>query len=112
VDVVGLYMDPPRRAVVFSFDEKTQCHALDRNQPSLPMPPGRAGGMTHDYKRNGTVDLFAALNIATGKVLTDCRKRHIAADVLAFLKKIDRQVTRRYACTWSSRISLPTSLPR
>ena len=97
VDVVGLYMDPPKRAVVFSFDEKTQCQALDRTQPSLPMKPGRAGTMTHDYKRNGTVDLFAALNIATGEVITDCRKRHTAADVLAFFKKIDRQVPRRYA---------------
>ena len=76
VDVVGLYMDPPERAVVFSFDEKTQCQALDRTQPSLPMKPGRAGTMTHDYKRNGTIDLFAAMNIATGEVITDCRKRH------------------------------------
>jgi transposase len=90
-------MDPPKRAVVFSFDEKTQCQALDRTQPSLPMKPGRAGTMTHDYKRNGTVDLFAALNIATGEVITDCRKRHTAAGVLAFFKKIDRQVPRRYA---------------
>ncbi|WP_231965868.1 IS630 family transposase, partial [Mycobacterium sp. E802] len=57
VDVVGLYVNPPARAVVFSFDEKTQCQALDRTQPSLPMKPGRAGTMTHDYKRNGTIDL-------------------------------------------------------
>jgi transposase len=95
VDVVGLYMDPPERAVVFSFDEKTQCQALDRTQPSLPMRPGRAGTMTHDYKRNGTIDLFAALNIATGEVITETRKRHTAADVLAFFKKIDRAVPRR-----------------
>jgi len=95
VDVVGLYMDPPKKAVVFSFDEKTQCQALDRTQPSLPMVPGRAGTMTHDYKRNGTTDLFAALNIATGEVLTECRTRHTAADVLAFFKKIDRSVPRR-----------------
>ena len=74
VDVVGLYLDPPERAVVFSFDEKTQCQALDRTQPSLPMKPGRAGTMTHDYKRNGTTDLFAALNVATGEVLYDCRR--------------------------------------
>jgi transposase len=59
VDVVGLYLNPPARAVVFSFDEKTQCQALDRTQPSLPMKPGRAGTMTHDDKRNGTIDLFA-----------------------------------------------------
>ena len=74
VDVVGLYLNPPARAVVFSFDEKTQCQALDRTQPSLPMKPGRAGTMTHDYRRNGTIDLFAAMNIATGEVLTDCAK--------------------------------------
>src|SRR5271155_3417902 len=97
VDVVGLYMNPPERAVVFSFDEKTQVQALDRTQPSLPMKPGRAGTMTHDYKRHGTIDLFAALNIATGEVITDYRKRHTAADVLAFFKKIDRAVPRRYA---------------
>lgn len=93
-DVVGLYMDPPARAVVFSFDEKTQCQALDRTQPSLPMRPGRAGTMTHDYKRHGTTDLFAALNIATGQVLTHCRNGHTAADVLRFFKIIDRQVPR------------------
>ena len=94
VDVVGLYLNPPERAVVFSFDEKTQCQALDRTQPSLPMQPGRAGTMTHDYKRHGTIDLFAALNVATGEVLTDCRKHHTAVDVLAFFKLIDRTVPR------------------
>lgn len=96
VDVVGLYLDPPKKAVVFSFDEKTQVQALDRTQPSLPIRPGRAGTMTHDYKRHGTVDLFAALNVATGEVITDYRRRHTAKDVLAFFKKIDRQVPRRY----------------
>ena len=94
VDVVGLYLDPPERAVVLSFDEKTQCQALDRTQPSLPLRPGRAGTMTHDYKRNGTTDLFAALNVATGEVITECRRRHAAVDVLAFFKKIDRSVPR------------------
>ena len=92
VDVVGLYMDPPERAVVFSFDEKTQVQALDRTQPSLPMKPGRSGTMTHDYKRHGTTDLFAAMNVATGKVLYDTKKRHTAADVLAFFKLIDLHV--------------------
>jgi transposase len=92
VDVVGLYLDPPQRAVVFSFDEKTQCQALDRTQPSLPLKPGRAGTMTHDYKRHGTTDLFAALNVATGEVLYDCRKRHTGADVLAFFKLMDLHV--------------------
>jgi transposase len=92
VDVVGLYLNPPERAVIFSFDEKTQCQALDRTQPSLPMRPGRAGTMTHDYKRHGTTDLFAALNIATGEVLYDTRRQHTAKDVLAFFKLIDLHV--------------------
>ena len=92
VDVVGLYLNPPARAVVFSFDEKTQCQALDRTQPSLPMKSGRAGTMTHDYKRHGTIDLFAAMNVATGEVLTDLRKGHTGADVLRFFKTIDATV--------------------
>jgi transposase len=94
VDVVGLYLDPPQRAVVFSFDEKTQVQALDRTQPSLPMKPGRGRTMTHDYKRNGTVDLFAAMNLATGEVLHDTRRRHAGVDVLAFFKWIDLHVPR------------------
>src|SRR3974390_770451 len=89
VDVVGLYLDPPAKAAVFSYDEKTQVQALDRTQPSLPMKKGRAGTMTHDYKRNGTTDLFAAMNVATGEVLYDTRKRHTANDVLAFFMLID-----------------------
>ena len=92
VDVVGLYLNPPERAVVFSFDEKTQCQALDRTQASLPMKRGRGETMTHDYKRNGTTDLFAALNVATGEVLYDTKKRHTANDVLAFFKYIDLHV--------------------
>jgi transposase/transposase-like protein len=94
LDVVGLYLDPPQRAIVFSFDEKTQVQALDRTQPSLPMKPGRAGTMTHDYKRNGTTDLFAAMNVATGEVLYDTRPSHKATDVLAFFKLIDLHVPR------------------
>jgi transposase len=94
VDVVGLYLNPPSRAVLFSFDEKTQCQALDRTQPSLPMRRGRCNTMTHDYKRNGTTDLFAALNIATGEMITECRSSHTSADVLAFFKKIDKTVPR------------------
>jgi len=97
VDVVGLYLNPPKRAVVFSFDEKTQCQAMDRTQPSLPMVPGRAGTMTHDYKRNGTTDLFAAMNVATGEVLTHCQKGHTATDVLRFFKQIDVTVPRGLA---------------
>ncbi len=92
VDVVALYLNPPARAVVFCFDEKTQVQALDRTQPSLPLRPGRAGTMTHDYKRNGTTDLFAAMNVGTGEVLHRCRKGHAATDVLAFFKWIDLHV--------------------
>lgn len=94
VDVVGLYLNPPERAVVLSFDEKTQCQALDRTQPSLPLKRGRGRTMTHDYKRNGTVDLFAALNVGTGEVLHQTRKSHAATDVLAFFKWIDLHVPR------------------
>lgn len=97
VDVVGLYLNPPARAMVFSFDEKTQCQALDRTQPSLPLKPGRAGTMTSDYKRNGTTDLFAAMNIGTGEVLTHCQKGHAATDVLRFFKQIDATVPRGLA---------------
>ena len=97
VDVVGLYLNPPERAMVFCFDEKPQVQALDRTQPSLPMKKGRAGTMTHDYKRNGTIDLFAAMDVATGKVLYDTRARHTGADVLAFFKLIDLHVPRDLA---------------
>jgi|SRR5665811_931158 len=92
VDVVGLYLDPPERAVVLCVDEKSQCQALERSQPSLPMTPGRAQTMTHDYKRHGTTTLFAALNTATGEVLTDCKARHRNQEWLSFLKLIDRHV--------------------
>jgi transposase len=91
-DVVGLYMDPPERAIVFSFDEKTQVQALDRTQPSLPMTKGRGGTMTHDYRRHGTTDLFAAMNVATGEVLYDTKPRHRGADVLSSFKWIDLHV--------------------
>lgn len=73
VDVVGLYIDPPARAVVFSFDEQTQVHALDRTQPWLPMIKAQSGTMTHDYKRHGTTDMLAAMNMVTGEVLRDTR---------------------------------------
>ena len=79
---------------MFSFDEKTQVQALDRTQPSLPLTRGRGQTMTHDYKRHGTKDLFAALNIQTGEVLTDLRDEHKTVDVLAFFKQIDKTVPR------------------
>jgi hypothetical protein len=83
---------PYERAVVFSFDEKNQCQALDRTQASLPMKRGRAGTMTHDPCRHGTTDLLAAMNIGTGEVLYDCRQHHKSSDVLAFFKLIDLHV--------------------
>ena len=90
-DVVGLYLNPPDHALVLSVDEKTQIQALDRTQPSLPMKPGRAGTVTHDYKRNGTTTLFAALNILDGKVIGQCLSRHRHQEFLRFLRTIDRQ---------------------
>jgi len=89
-DVVGLYLNPPDRALVLSVDEKTQIQALDRTQPGLPMKKGRAGTMTHDYKRNGTTTLFAALDVATGRVIGQCMKRHRHQEWLKFLRAIDR----------------------
>lgn len=90
-DVVGLYLSPPENAVVFSVDEKSSIQALDRTQPGLPMKPGRCGTMTHDYKRHGTSTLFAALNIATGQVIGQCKKRHRHQEFLAFLKEVEKQ---------------------
>lgn len=89
-DVVGLYVDPPERALVLSVDEKSQIQALDRTQPGLPMKKGRAGTMTHDYKRHGTTTLFAALDVATGRVIGQCMKRHRHQEWLRFLRAIDR----------------------
>lgn len=91
-DVVGLYVDPPERAVVFAFDEKSQIQALDRTQPGLPLKKGRAGTMTHDYKRHGTTTLFAALDVATGEVIHDCMPRHRHQEFLKFLRKMERRV--------------------
>lgn len=92
VDVVGLYMNPPERAVVLCVDEKSQIQALERSQPSLPLKRGRAGTMTHDYKRHGTTTLFAALNAATGEVITECLPRHRNQEFLRFLKLLDRNI--------------------
>jgi transposase len=92
VDVVGLYLNPPEQAVVLCMDEKSQIQALDRTQASLPMKKGRAGTMTHDYKRNGTTTLFAALDVLTGAVIGQCLPRHRHNEFLKFLATIDRQV--------------------
>jgi len=91
-DVVGVYLNPPDKAVVLCVDEKSQIQALDRTQPGLPMKKGRCGTMTHDYKRNGTTCLFAALNILEGKVIGTCYPRHRNIEFLKFLRTIDRQV--------------------
>jgi transposase len=89
-DVVGLYIDPPERALVLSVDEKSQMQALDRTQPGLPMKRGRAGTMTHDYKRHGTTTLFAALDILSGKVIGQCMLKHRAIEFVRFLRRIDQ----------------------
>jgi transposase len=91
-DIVGLYMDPPERAVVFCVDEKSQIQALDRAQPLLPMRPGQAERRTHDYKRYGTTSLFAALNYATGEVTGRCFRRHRTVEFKKFLDLIDNRV--------------------
>ena len=93
-DVVGLYMSPPENAIVLSVDEKSQVQALDRTQPLLPMTPGQAERGTHDYVRNGTTSLFAALNVATGQVIGKCYRRHRQQEFLKFLNEIDTQVER------------------
>jgi len=91
VDVVGLYLRPPENAIVLSVDEKSQIQALDRTQPGLPLKKGRCGTMTHDYKRHGTTTLFAALEMASGKLIGKCMKRHRHQEWLKFLKLIDGQ---------------------
>ena len=91
-DVVGVYLNPPDKAVVLCVDEKTQVQALDRTQPGLPMKKGRCGTMTHDYKRNGITCLFAAMNVLEGKVLGSCYPRHRHQEFLKFLRTIEREV--------------------
>jgi transposase len=90
-DVVGLYLNPPQKAVVLCLDEKSQIQALDRTQPGLPLKKGRCGTMTHDYKRNGTTTLFAALNPLDGKVIGECHGRHRHQEWLKFLRRLDRE---------------------
>jgi len=97
VDVVGLYLNPPEKAVVLCMDEKSSVQALDRTQPSLPMTKGRAGTMTHDYKRHGTTTLFAALDALTGQVIGQCLPRHRHEEFLVFLRRINRSVPKGLA---------------
>jgi transposase len=95
VDVVGLYLDPPKGALVLCVDEKTQIQALDRTQPTLPIKPGKAARMTHDYKRNGTTSLYAALEIASGEVTGACYPRHSHQEFLTFLNQLVRAYPRQ-----------------
>ena len=90
-DVVGLYLNPPDKAVVLCVDEKSQIQALQRTQPGLPMKKGRCGTMTHDYKRHGTTTLFAALNVLDGRVIGECRSKHRHQEFLSFLRRLDRE---------------------
>ena len=90
-DVVGLYLNPPQKAVVICVDEKSQIQALDRTQPGLPLKKGRCGTYTHDYKRNGTTTLFAALNMLDGKVIGQCQNRHRHQEWLKFMRRLDRE---------------------
>ena len=94
-DIVGLYLDPPARALLLSVDEKSQIQALDRTAPLLPMRPGQAERRTHDYVRHGTTSLFAALDVATGRVIGECHRRHRSREFLCFLDTIDRTVPAR-----------------
>src|ERR1700709_1447761 len=96
-DIVGLYVDPPAHAVILSVDEKSQIQALDRTQPGLPMKKGRAGTMTHDYKRHGTTTLFAALNTLDGTVIGRNMKRHRHQEFIRFLNAIEARVPQRQA---------------
>jgi transposase len=92
-DIVGLYLDPPARALLLSVDEKSQIQALDRTAPLLPMRPGQAERRTHDYVRHGTTSLFAALDVATGRVIGECHRRHRSREFLRFLETIDHAVS-------------------
>src|SRR5207247_6492793 len=91
-DIVGLYLNPPEHALVLCLDEKSQVHALDRTRPMLPMRPGIPAQQTHDYIRHGTTSLFAALDVATGKVIGQCHRRHRHQEFLKFLERVDAQL--------------------
>ncbi len=95
VDIVGLYLNPPEQALVLGVDEKSQIQALSRTQPLLPLRPGQIERHTHDYKRNGTTTLFAALNVATGEVMGDCQPRHRHQEFLKFLKQMDKEMPQK-----------------
>jgi hypothetical protein len=108
VDVVGLYHNPPERAVVLYVDEKSQIQALDRSQPVLPMMPGMPERRTHDYARNGITSLFAAFTIADGSVTGELHRQHRAVEFKKFLTTIDKTVPPNWTCTWSATTTAPT----
>ena len=108
VDVVGLYHNPPEKAVVLCVDEKSQVQALDRSQPVLPMMPGMPERRTHDYARHGITSLFAAFNIADGTVISELHRRHRAPEFKKFLIKIDKTVPPTWTSTWSATTTAPT----
>ena len=110
-DVVGLYLHPPERAIVVCVDEKSQIQALARTAPNLPLRPGSPERRTHDYVRHGTTTLFAALEVATGRVTDQCFDRHRHAEFLAFLKLVAKAY-RGGSCTWSWTTTAPTPIPR
>ena len=99
-DIVGLYLDPPIKAMVLCVDEKSQIQALDRTQPLLPLAPGIPERRTHDYVRHGTTTLFAALDIATGEVIGELHRRHRSSEFLQFLRTIEANVPRRWTSIW------------
>lgn len=111
-DVVGLYVDPPAHAIVLSVDEKSQIQALDRTQPGPPLKKGRAGTMTHDYKRHGATTLFAALNVLDGKVIGRNMQRHRHQEFICFLNAIEAEVPTAKSSTPSSTITPRISIPR
>ena len=111
-DIVGLYVDPPAHAVVLSVDEKSQIQALDRTQPGLPMKKGRAGTMTHDYKRHGTTTLFAALNVLDGTVIGRNMQHHRHQEFIRFLNAIEAQVPAERRSTPSSTTTQPRNIRR
>jgi transposase len=112
-DVVGLYLNPPQQAIVLCVDEKSQIQALDRTQPGLPIKKGRCGTMTHDYKRNGTTTLFAALETLQGKVVGQCYQRHRPQEFLKFLRADwTKSSPAMYPCIWSWTTTALTSMRR
>ena len=111
-DIVGLYLNPPEHALVLCADEKSQIQALDRTQKSLPLFPGRLKTLTHDYKRNGTATLFAALNAANGEVFGLCQEQHRHQEWLKFLRLIDHTIRPTDSFTCSAITTLPISTPK